>query len=91
MFKSLILELAGNATCYMDGILMHNIEEYQENSDKFDKIIDKLCEKLSPEDKYKTVFDLQLAMGGMEAMTADEYFKHGFRLGLIMGAQNFLD
>lgn len=91
MDKSIILELAGSGICYLDKIHMHGDEEYDECYDEFEKIIDKLCEGLPKEERRDIENRLFMAQGGMEARTADEYFKEGFKLALRLAAQNLID
>jgi len=91
MDKSIILKLVFDGACYGDDIKVYDNEDYRKNSDKFNELCEKLCSNLSKEEKQKIMWDLSLAHGGMESAVCDEYFKEGFRLGLILGAQNFLN
>lgn len=90
MAKSIIHKLANEAG-YLDDIVMYNKKEYAKLSKDFEDIINKLCEGMTDEEKYKIIFDFDMARCGMEALTADEHFKRGFKLGLLIGAQNFLE
>ncbi len=91
MRKSMILELADNPTRYKEKIDLFKIAKYKENYDKHYELCKKLCANLPDEEKRNFINEMFFAHGGMESVTADEYFKAGFKLGLIIGAQNFLD
>lgn len=91
MDKSLILELAFGGTNYSETVKINDNAEFKENYDKFDKICEKLCEGMSKEEKHKTLWDLELAVFGMGSVYSKEFFKAGFKVGLTLGAQNFLD
>lgn len=91
MEKSIILQLMYYGSRYFERVKLFGIEEYDENINKVNEICEKLCAGLSEEEKYKTIYELDLARGGMEKVAAAEYFKAGFKLGLTLGAQNFLD
>lgn len=90
MQKSMILELAGNGSCYMDDISVMENEEYQKCLKEIQEMLEKFCEGMTAQEKHDVLWKFELAQGGMEAITADEYFKQGFKLGLILAAQNFL-
>lgn len=87
----MILELADNGTCYTDKIKLFDNAEYRKNSDDIDKICGELCKDLPDKEKHKILCDISEAICAMERIAADEFFKEGFKLGLILGAQNFLD
>lgn len=91
MEKSIILNLVFDGRCYGDEIEPLKQEEYRKNSDEFEKILEKLLKDLPAEEKKKIEWDLSVAHSGMASVAADEYFKAGFKLGLKLGAQNFLD
>lgn len=91
MDKSMIRELAFNSIDYLEKIKVMEIPEYKENSDKFDEICDKLCEGMSEDEKHKILWDLSIAIGCMETVYAEEFFKAGFKVGLTIGVQNLLD
>lgn len=90
MDKSIILGMAYSSG-YMERILMSKNEKYAGFSKDFEDIINKLCEGMTKEEKNKIILDLDNAQCGMELLTADENFKAGFKLGLLIGAQNFID
>ena len=46
---------------------------------------------MTAQEKHDALWKFELAQGGMEAITADEYFKQGFKPGLILAALNFLE
>lgn len=91
MNKSMIIDLAFDGTCYRDEIKLLEDEEYKKN----DKVFWEICEKLVkdlPEDEKKNInWDLFLALGGIEAAIEELFFNEGFKLGLKIGAQTFLD
>lgn len=87
----MILELAASGRCYMDKITMVENKEYNECADEVHEMLEKFCKDMSEEEKHEIMWKFELAQGGMESTTADEYFKQGFKLGLILAAQNFLD
>ncbi|MDE7083560.1 MAG: hypothetical protein K2O89_07680 [Clostridia bacterium] len=91
MNKSKILELAFDGACYREDIYACKTEEYKKNNKKFTEILEKLCKDLPEEEKNKTLWDLTVAMGGIESAVEEMFFKEGFKLGLIIGAQNFLE
>ncbi len=65
--------------------------EFKEDYDKFREICDKLCKDFSKEEKYNIIWDIDLAMGAVVDVYINEYFKAGFKLGITIAAQNFLD
>ena len=91
MEKSIILDLVFDGRCYGDNIVPARNEEYRKNSDEFEKILGKLLKDLPEEEKKKIEWDLSVAHSGMASVAADEFFKAGFKLGLKLAAQNFLD
>lgn len=91
MNKSIILDLVFDGRAYGDNITMKHNEDYCKCNDDFYKMIEELCKDMPEEQKQKLLFDLSMAQSGLEANTADEYFKQGFKLGLIIAAQNLLD
>ena len=91
MDKSIILNLVFDGRCYGDDIAPSKNEEYRKNSDEFEKILEKILKDLPEEEKKKIEWDLSVAHSGMASVAADEFFKAGFKLGLKIGAQNFLD
>ena len=91
MQKSIILELMNGNVNYIDNVHANKVPEYEKCSNEFYGTLEKLCENL-PENERLEIFDkLFLAQSGMECVTADEYFKAGFKLGLNLAFQNFLD
>ena len=90
MFKSLIVDLAFDGTCYRDGIKLLEDEEYQKNDKAFWEIVEKLLKNLPKEEQKKINWDLFLALGGIEAAIEELFFNEGFKLGLKIGSQNFL-
>ncbi|MDE7167371.1 MAG: hypothetical protein K2O28_00820 [Clostridia bacterium] len=91
MDKSIILSLVFDGRCYGDNIVPSKNEEYRKNSDEFEKLLEKLLKGLPEEEKKKIEWDLSVAHSGMASVAADEFFKAGFKLGLKIGAQNFLE
>lgn len=91
MDKSMILELTKGGNCYTDKILMTENAEYNKCSDEVHEMLVELCKNMTEEEKRKTIWKFELAQGGLEATTADEYFKEGFKLGMILAAQNLLE
>lgn len=64
---------------------------YSNNTAKIEKMFEELCKGMSEEEKLKIMRDYDEARNEIETVTSEEYFKKGFKLGLIMGVQNFLD
>ena len=91
MEKSLILELIANGKSYMQSINMFGNKDYKKSSDEIDEMFEKFCKGMTEEEKSEMIMQFTSAQGVIEAAVADEYFKEGFKLGLILGAQNFLD
>lgn len=91
MENSIILKLVFDGDTYGDKIKINENKDYIKSQQDFDKMIEKLCKDLPEKEKQQLLWDLGMAQGGLEAATADEYFKQGFKLGLTLAAQNFLD
>lgn len=91
MEKSMIIDLAFDGTCYKDDIKLLDDEEYKKNDKVFWEICEKLLKGLPEEEQKKIDWDLFLALGGIESAIERLFFKEGFKLGLKIGAQNFLD
>ncbi len=91
MENSIILKLVFDGDMYGDKISMWENKEYIKCHQDFENMIENLCKDLPEEQKKKLLWDLSMAQGGLEAATADEYFKQGFKLGLTLAAQTFLD
>ncbi|MDE6504634.1 MAG: hypothetical protein K2L42_02055 [Clostridia bacterium] len=91
MDKSIILELTASGKCYFDDITMADNEAYNKCRDETNAMLENFCKDMGKEEKFETMCKFELAQGGLEAATADEYFKQGFKLGLMLGAQNFLE
>lgn len=91
MEKSLIVDLAFDGGSYGDNIKLLDDEEYKKNDKVFREICEKLLKDLPEEENKKISWDLFLALGGIESAIQELYFNEGFKLGLKMGAQNFLE
>ncbi len=91
MEKSLIVYLAFDGDCYRDNIKLLENEEYKKNDKIFWEICEKLLKDLPKEERKQLDYDLFLARGGIESAIEELFFKEGFKLGLKIGAQNFLD
>ena len=91
MDKSKILDIVFYDKSYVDDIKLLEDKDYKENDKTFWGICEKLLKDLPEEDKKKINSDIFFALGGMEAATRNLYFNEGFKLGLIIGAQNFLE
>ena len=91
MQKSIILELVNNGTSYADRSELVNSEKYFKSSIRFYNAIEELCKNLTDDEKQKALDKIMDALGDIESAVTDEYFKKGFKLGLTLGAQNFLD
>lgn len=46
---------------------------------------------MTEKEKDEIMWRFATTRGGLEEITAKEYFKRGFKLGLIIAAQNFLE
>lgn len=88
---SKILELAASEESYMEKISLAENAEYKKRLKEVRNILEKFCKNLTEEEKDEALWKFETARGGLEAITADEYFKQGFKLGLILAAQNFLE
>ncbi len=91
MEKSIILSLVFDGRCYGDKICLFDNKEYSKNSNEFFGICEKLCKNLPDGEKRDTLNKISEALCAMECIASDEFFKEGFKLGLTLGAQNFLD
>ncbi len=91
MNKSMILELAHNAYYCSEKLRLNNNKEYQKNYSALFEIFEELCKDMPDEEKREISNKIFDAHCGAEVIAADENFKEGFKLGLIIGAQNFLD
>ena len=90
MNKSIILELVTGGKNYFDSVNLTENEEYRKCFEEMHNLLEKFCEKISGKDKDEIMWKFDSAQGGLEEFTAEEYFKRGFKLGLILAAQNFL-
>ena len=91
MENSIIIDLAFDGDSYRDNIKLLEDEEYKKNDKIFWEICEKLLMNLPQEERKKIDYDLFLALGGIESAIEEIFFKEGFKLGLKIGAQNFLD
>ena len=91
MQKSIILELVNKGTNHKNKTELHNSEKYFKSSIRFYNIIDGFIKDLSEDEKRKALDKIFDVLGDIEDAAADESFKKGFKLGLTLGAQNFLD
>ncbi|MDE7167474.1 MAG: hypothetical protein K2O28_01335 [Clostridia bacterium] len=90
MQKSIILELVNNGTGHKNKPELYNNEKYFKSSIRFYNIIDEFIKDLSEDEKQKALDKIFDALGDIEGAAADESFKKGFKLGLMLAAQNFL-
>ena len=91
MEKSLILELIKNGKSYLNSVNMFENGDYKKSVDEIDDMFERFCNGMTEQEKSEMIMKFTSAQGGLEVAVADEYFKEGFKLGLILGAQNFLD
>lgn len=91
MAKSIILEIMNGETSYIDKVRINNNADYRKYSSDYEKTLNILCNGLPDDEKRRLLRDLDTAQGGMFVEYADEFFKAGFKLGLSLAAQNFLD
>lgn len=91
MKKSIILELAFGDESYAEKIKLETNEEYNKNNEELYGLCEELCKDMPEEEKRKVIDKIFFAQCGAESIAADEHFKAGFKLGLILGAQNFLE
>ena len=80
----MILELAFGDESYTEKIKLENNEELY-------GLCEELCKDMPEGEKRKVIDKIFFAQCGAESIAADEHFKAGFKLGLILGAQNFLE
>ena len=90
MEKSFILNLVSDS-CYLDRINMTGDKRYEKYSNEFNAIAEKLCVGLSKEEKFETINNLTCAQGMLEALYGDKHFVEGFKLGLKIAAETFID
>lgn len=91
MDKSIIKDIVFKSEDYLKNVNVLNDKEYRDCTDKLNALYEKLCNGMSDEEKQQILWDVDILQGGIEAVVASEYFKAGFKLGLTVGAQNFLD
>lgn len=91
MNKSMILSLIEDGQYYLDNVNLNENKEYEKYNDEVHEMLEEFCKNLPKDKKHDVIWKFELAQGALETITADEYFKEGFKLGLIIGAQNFLD
>lgn len=91
MNKSKILELAASEESYMEKINIAENAEYKKRLKEIRDMLEKFCKDMTEEEKDEALWKFEAAQSEVEAITADEYFKQGFKLGLILAAQNFLE
>lgn len=91
MNKSKILELAASEESYMEKISLAENAEYKKGLKEVRDMVEKLCKNMTEEEKDETLWRFEAARSEVEAITVNEYFKQGFKLGFIIAAQNFLE
>lgn len=91
MKKSLITELLNGETDFTELIKLFKIKEYGDNNDKIYEIHQSLCKDMTDEKQRETMDELSDARAAMELVVMTEYFKMGFKVGLTIGAETFLE
>ena len=91
MKKSIILELVASGDCYFDDINMADSEEYKKCLSEVRDLLKEFCKGMTENEREEIMWKFETAQGGLEAATANKFFKEGFKLGLTIAAQNFLD
>lgn len=91
MNKSIILDLVFDGRCYADKINMNNNKTYTKCYEKFEQKLKQLCEGMPKKKKDNFMWDITLLQAGIDSATSEEYFKEGFKLGMIIATQSFLD
>lgn len=90
MTKELILDLVFSEQCYAEKIKMNDNETYTQCHEELEQKLKKLCENMSNEEKNNFLWDISLLQAGIDSATSEEYFKEGFKLGMIIATQCFL-
>ncbi|MBD5132554.1 MAG: hypothetical protein HDT28_08235 [Clostridiales bacterium] len=90
MDKSIIWDLVFSGSCYADKIKLGENKTYKKCSSEFEQKLEKLCEGMTEEEKYKLMWDITMLQGSLESEASQEYFKEGFKLGMMIAAQCFL-
>ncbi len=91
MDKSIIRELIFSGKCYADKITLNDNETYHKDCEELEQKLEKLCEGMSKEEKFKVMWDISLLQAGIENMSSEAHFIEGFKLGMKLAAQSFLD
>lgn len=91
MKKEMILDLVFSGKCYDDRINMNDNESYNKFYEDMEQKFKKLYEDMPKEEKDSILRDIDLLQAGMESAVSEEYFKEGFKLGMLIAAQSFLD
>lgn len=76
---------------YLADMRMHEIKEYNGLRGKFEELVSEVCSGMTEEQQHEILLKFEDVYLGMETISNTEYFKRGFKLGLTIGAQNFLD
>ena len=90
MDKSFILELVTDS-CYIDRINMHGNEKYKKYFNEFNDLIENLGKDMPEEEKFDMLNNLTATQGGLEAAYGDKHFIEGFKLGLRIAVETFLE
>ncbi len=91
MNKSKILELVFSGENYAEKMKMHDNETYTKCYKELEQKLEKLCEGMSKDERHDFLWDIFMLQGGIESAASEEFFKEGFKLGMTIAAQCFLD
>lgn len=76
---------------YLADMRLQEIKEYNDLVNKFEELVSEVCSGMTKEQQHEMLLKIEDVYLGMESLGHTEYFKRGFKLGLTIGAQNFLD
>ena len=91
MDKSIIWELVFSGNCYAEKINLDKDETYTKNYEELEQKIKKLCVGMTQEETENVLWDITMLQAGIESVASEEHFKEGFKLGMLLAAQCFLD
>lgn len=91
MNKDIILDLVFSGQRYADRIKIDDAETYTKCREKLEHKTKKLCKKMPKKDRDDLLWDITLLQAKIESAISEEYFKEGFKLGMTIAIQCFLD
>lgn len=91
MNKDIILDLVFSGQRYADSIKIDDAETYTKCREKLEHKIKKLCKKMPKRERDDFLWDITLLQAKIDSVISEEYFKEGFKLGMTIVIQCFLD